>query len=222
VTCLYAYAAASARPVRLGSGADREPLRVVEVGPVFVVVGERKGSPLPTEGTLRSHDGVVRAVVRAADAVIPFRFASCFADESALKRDLDPIAGELRDALALVDGCDQMTARLFDPRRSPSPPAEDTLHIGTGQGTRYLAHRAAVEREPEGLRTLCAALKPLVRAERVERHSVPPLVATVYHLVERTQRRAYAAAVRRVVRSLGPATVTLSGPWPAYAFARGA
>jgi hypothetical protein len=222
VTCLYAYAAAAARPTRLGAGADHEPLRVVEVGPVFVVVGERKESPVPTEGTLRSHDGVVRAVARVADAVIPFRFASCFDDESALKRDLHPIAAELRSALALVDGCDQMTARLFDPRRLPSPPAEESLHIRIGQGTRYLTQRAAMDREPEGLRTLCAALKPLVRAERVERHTVTPLVATVYHLVERTQRRAYAAAVRRVGRSLAPATVTVSGPWPAYAFARGA
>jgi hypothetical protein len=222
VTCLYAYAAASARPARLGSGADHEPLRVVEVGPVFVVVGERRGPPSPTEDTLRSHDGVVRAVARAADAVIPFRFASCFDDESTLKRDLDPIAGELLGALALVDGCDQMTARLFDPRRSPSSKAVDSLHPATGQGARYLAQRAAMEREPEGLRALCVALKPLVRAERVERHSVPPLVATVYHLVERTRRRAYAAAVRRVGRSLAQATVTLSGPWPAYAFARGA
>jgi hypothetical protein len=64
---------------------------------------------------------------------------------------------------------------------------------------------------------------PLVRAERIECHGGrAPLVATAYHLVERPHVRAYGAAVRHIAPLIAPVRVTVTGPWPAYAFARDA
>jgi hypothetical protein len=87
-----------------------------------------------------------------------------------------------------------------------------------GPGARYLKVRATAERDPEALGSLRELVAGLVRAERVERGS-GPLVATVYHLVERGRTRAYASAVRRVASRIAPIRVTVSGPWPPYAFA---
>jgi hypothetical protein len=220
VSGVYAYAAASTRPSRLGAGAMRERLRAVAIGSLLVVVGDMSEAPDPTETTLRAHDRVVRAIVRTCDAAVPFRFGSWFSDDAALARDVAPLAAELGAALALVRGCDQMTARLFDSRRAPAPPDVPAAGSDGGQGARYLARRARVVREPAELATLREAVAPFVHAERIECHGARPLVATAYHLVERSRARAYAAAVRRVARTLGPVRVALSGPWPAYAFAR--
>jgi len=85
-----------------------------------------------------------------------------------------------------------------------SPTAEVVL--------RTLAAREAPELEP-----LRPWLEPLVRAERVTRHDTPPLIASVYHLIDRGAGAAYLAAVERV--ALAAARVVATGPWPPYAFA---
>jgi hypothetical protein len=62
------------------------------------------------------------------------------------------------------------------------------------------------------------ALAPLVRGERRERHERPPLLASVYHLVPRDGVDAYRTAVASAAEEAG-VRVTISGPWPPYAFA---
>jgi hypothetical protein len=60
-------------------------------------------------------------------------------------------------------------------------------------------------------------LSDLVRAEQLEPHGRPGLVASVYHLIDRGAAEAY----RRRVQSapLEGVRVTVSGPWPAWSFA---
>ena len=55
----------------------------------------------------------------------------------------------------------------------------------------------------------------------VERQDAPPRLVTVYHLVDRRPLRAWRAVVARVLPSLARQgiVVTVSGPWPPYAFA---
>ena len=93
--------------------------------------------------------------------------------------------------------------------------------MSTGPGTRHLtgrmrAHRAAAE-VPE-MEPLRHALAALVVAERVERHRTPPLIATVYHLVERGSVRTYLAAVAAANRRLVDVRARATGPWAPYAF----
>ena len=57
-----------------------------------------------------------------------------------------------------------------------------------------------------------------MRAERVERHDAPPLVASVYHLVHGTDAAAYDAAFEAGLIGLD-VRVTRTGPWAPYAFA---
>jgi hypothetical protein len=61
------------------------------------------------------------------------------------------------------------------------------------------------------------ALASLVRAERIERHSEPGLLASVYHLIDRGAAPAYARAIEET--RLEGLRVAVSGPWPAWSFA---
>ena len=67
--------------------------------------------------------------------------------------------------------------------------------------------------ELDPLRT---ALGALVRSERLERHSEPGLLASVYHLIDRGASPEY-ERIARAFRIEG-LRVMVSGPWPAWSF----
>jgi hypothetical protein len=87
-----------------------------------------------------------------------------------------------------------------------------------GPGARYLAQRAARE-VPPALRGFVERLQPYQRAIRVQSHHHPELVATIYHLIDRRTADVYRVAVEDAVRE-ERLNVRISGPSPAYAFAR--
>jgi hypothetical protein len=57
----------------------------------------------------------------------------------------------------------------------------------------------------------------LVRAERVERHSEPGLLASVYHLIDRGAAPSYTRTVEAT--AIDGFRFTVSGPWPPWSFA---
>ena len=63
------------------------------------------------------------------------------------------------------------------------------------------------------------ALRPLLRAERIERHEAGRLLGTAYHLVPRAETGAYLTCLEAARDRLGGRRVAASGPWPPYAFA---
>jgi len=213
VRSLYLYAI-------LGGPPRRRPghtLRLVRLDGLWVAARAVGSVPAPTEAALRGHDAIVRRLAAAADAVLPFRFGSVVPDESHLARELRPRLGQLREALALVAGREQMTLRVYGaPRRRPDRPRAGAA--ARGPGARYLARRARAHAVPE-IDPIRPALVALVRAERAERHDVPPLVASVYHLVDRGRGPAYRAALRRAAGAAPGIRLRVSGPWPPYAFA---
>ena len=222
---VYVYALLDARPSgALPSGLQGERLRTVQRAGVVAVVGDVAKAPEIEAAALRAHDATAVAVAEGAGAVLPARFGAVLDDEAALARFLDDHEGPLREALQLVRGCRQMTLRLSsvsgrDPARPPDPPAAESA---ARPGTAYLEARAA--REPHNdprVRAVVAPLEGLVRATRVEGHSHPPLVASVYQLVPIDRLDDYRATLAALTRRLPDVHVSPSGPWLPYAFAPG-
>jgi Gas vesicle synthesis protein GvpL/GvpF len=221
VSALYVYALlGDGPPPDPGAGLGAEPLRVLRVGDLGAAVGEMAERPALSEAALRAHDAVVRRLAGAVDAILPVRFGALL-PEGALTDALATRAVELRRALALVAGREQMTLRVFGETAAPEAPAVPSGE-GAGPGARYLDERRRQWRRAQDTPEI-APLRPLlaelVRAERVQRHDAAPLLASVYHLVDRGAAAAYLAAVARGAAALTPVRVTAAGPWPPYAFA---
>jgi Gas vesicle synthesis protein GvpL/GvpF len=140
-------------------------------------------------------------------------------DAATLTRLIKARAPALRAALGRVKGREQMTLRVFGTparARRAGPPTK----IRGGPGTRYLAARqGAWRRAAPVVARIRAGLEGLIRDERVEPSETAPLLASVYHLVDRGQGRAYQRALRNVACHLADIRVVSSGPWAPYAFA---
>jgi hypothetical protein len=219
---IYLYALVDEEPSGpLGEGIMGEPLRVISQGKLAAVVGEVPERPRPDRETLERQDAVVRRLAERFGALLPARFGEAFADAAALAARLGPREREVSEALALVRGCVQMTLRVFG---EPEIRLEPAAAPAGGPGTRYLAaRRREIERAhslPE-IEPLREALRPLLRAERIERHEAAgPLLGTAYHLIARTQTAAYRATLEAARERIGGRRrVTATGPWPPYAFA---
>lgn len=208
---LYLYAVIDEEPsLPLGAGLAGEPLRLVRCGELLVVAGEAE--PKVTPESLAAQDAVVRRL--SVTAVLPIRFGEKVQDEEELCKLLKPRSSDLVAALDRVRGCEQMTLRVFgEPAPPPPAPPEPS-----GPGTRYMeARRREIERArslPE-IEPLLDRLRPLVKAERIERKEQGALLGTVYHLVRREDVPAYKETLKE------EDAVTVSGPWPPYAFAPG-
>jgi hypothetical protein len=205
-----------------GAGLGAEPLRFLAVGDMLAVVGDLAARPPVSPTTLLAHDSVVRRLAAAVDAILPVRFGTLLDGEQALAEAIAARAPRLREALALVAGREQMTLRVFGSPAAAAgvEPAPDDL----GPGARYLETRRRQARRdaavPE-LAPLRARLEPLVHAEQAQRHETPPLLASVYHLIDRGRAPAYLDAVAGGADAMAPRHARATGPWPPYAFAPG-
>jgi hypothetical protein len=196
------------RPPPDMAGARGEPLRALDLDGFAALTGDPP-PPLSIEA-LRAHEAAVRRIADAVEACLPARFGAAASDEGALRQAFAGREAELRDALSLVKGREQMTLRVHGPG-APAP-----AFAPAGPGTRYLEERRRARRVPE-LDPLRTALAQVVRAERVERHSEPGLLASVYHLIDRGAAPAYARAVETA--DIEGLRLTVSGPWPPWSFA---
>jgi hypothetical protein len=219
---LYIYAVADTEPVApLGTGIGDEPLTLIPVGRLVAVAGSLPGRPSADVETLKKQDAVVRRLAGLFAALLPVRFGESAADEAAVAAKIAPRESELTAALELVRGCVQMTLRVFG---EPDPAPEPRPAMAGGPGARYLEAR---RQEQEALRSLpeigplSLALRPLLRAERIERHAAGPLLGTAYHLVPREGTAAYLATVEEARGRIGGRRIAATGPWPPYAFAPG-
>lgn len=205
-----------------GTGAAGEPVRLIALDGLLAAVGEVVEPPAVALPALRAHDALLRRLAGEVDAVLPVRFGTVVPDAPALAAALAPRRAALAGALARVAGCAQMTLRLWGDRGAADDEVIESLQPAgaVGPGARYLAARREVHRRAVGLPDLAPLrerVDALVRAEQVERHDAPPLLATVQHLVPRPATAAYLAAVQGM--PAGRWRLTVTGPWVPYAFA---
>ena len=196
---LNVYALSDAPPEAEVRGALGEPVRVVPAGALFALAGEVEQPPELSADAVRAHDAAVRRLAVACPALLPVRFGSV-ADEL----DLSAREPELLEALELVRGREQMTLRVYG-----EPEQADR-----GSGTAYLQSLRRSRSLP-ALDPLRAALGALVRAERTDPHG-GPLIASVYHLIDRGSAPEYLRVLAGVALTV---RVAPSGPWPAWSFA---
>lgn len=221
---LYLYAL-----TRAGAGDPLvEGLRRLDMGPVAAIVGDLE-APAVTPEALAAHDAVVRRLAERLPALLPARFGQMVPDEATLSAWIAAREKDVVEALALVQGCVQMTLRVFagpEAVEQPDPVAED-LPEDLGPGARFLHARrdaAARARALPEIAPLREALRPLLRAERIERaepEGPGRLRATAYDLVPRGEADAYTRTVAETAPHLAGWRVTATGPWPPYAFAPG-
>ena len=213
--CLYALL--GDRPSAVPDG-----IRILACGQLYAAVADVDNEPAVEEATLRGHERIVRQLADHVDSILPVRFGSVMPDEESLYRLVQRREMEWRPALALVAGREQMTLRLF---AEASSKAEELIeeNDGMGPGSRYLAKKLRERGRhevTEALEKLRPLLALLVKAERIQYQDKPPLLASVYHLIERGESARYIEAVEGVESAGSAVRVAVSGPWPPYAFGR--
>jgi hypothetical protein len=184
------------------------------LGEVDAVIESRRLPDFTTDAIRQQHALVARLAAREP-AILPARFGSV-ADEPALRTLVSSHREEILAALEQVRGCAQMTVRLFfgstNATRDVAAPAART-------GTEFLNRRRQRARQlPAEVERVRRELGPVVRSERVAAGERGGLV-TVFHLVPHSAIDDYRERAARLSQILLPLTVTVTGPWPVFAFA---
>ncbi len=192
-------------------------IEFVEVEGVYAAVERIRRAPAVTEDALRAQHEVVEQIANRVTAVLPARFGALVDD-----RELGAVVFQrrtaIREALALVLGRRQMTARLFAVDAA-APAAAEPVRSRVVSGTEYLEGRQAAASPPlpAALAGLASAVRSYVVAERAE-GSRGRVLSTLYHLIDEADVEAYKAAAASVKRGVHDSTLTISGPWAPFAF----
>ena len=191
------------------------PLGLRKIPGGFAVV-ERRGDIPPAEfGSLKRHHDVVAELASRVDAILPVRFGTLL-DADAIEEALDERAEEIADAFDVVRGRVQFTWRRGRPTPDARRPKSDARRPTSGTDYLRRAAKGAKPAPPAAWRALRVKLAPLVAAERYQ-PAGPALPETLYHLVARDKSARY-ATIGAGLRHAKP-TLSLTGPWPPFAFA---
>lgn len=187
-------------------------LRTLPAGGVDVIV-EAGASPELTADAVRHQHEIVARLAARTPAILPARFGSV-TDASQLQTVIARKRGEIVGALALVRGCAQMTVRVFGSSGSVAAGAPAPARTGTEFMERL---RARCHEVPPEAALVSATMSAHVKAERVAAGERRRLV-TVFHLVPHEGLNAYRERASSLPGLLRPLAVTVTGPWPAFAF----
>jgi len=243
ITALYAYAVvdpAAAWP-------PNSPLSLVAADGVAAVVGEvdraafepgpecRTNDPDWVAAAAAAHHAVVAACVAGGPA-LPLAFGALFSGPTPLRAWLTERAAALRPALAEVAGCEEWGLTLMEDAAAHAawlethdPALRDLAAAAdrASQGTRFL-----LERRRSRALTALRANRHRATGERIggilASHARRAAVAAAAQalswngLVPRAAVAALRTDLATAARDLAETgmTLALSGPWPAYAFAR--
>ena len=205
---VYALAAGSFPPtIRIG----RHRIRALKVGPLAVLGVTPAGDATFTEAALREQHAIVLGLAESIDPLLPVRFGTRISADHLQSTVLQSLP-VLTNALENVRGRRQMTLRLIGVPLVDQPPA------ASGSGATYLQQRRAAYSVPSELEPVLAAVTRFVVEERLSPGRAG-VRSTVFHLVERAAVASYREAVQRAMKGMPAGSVTISGPWPPFAFA---
>jgi hypothetical protein len=191
------------------------PLGLRKIPGGFAVVERRADVPPAEFGSLKRHHDVVAELASRVDAILPVRFGTLL-DADAIEEALDERAEEIADAFDVVRGRVQFTWRRGRPTPDARRPKSDARRPTSGTDYLRRAAKGAKPAPPAAWRALRVKLAPLVAAERYQ-PAGPALPETLYHLVARDKSARY-ATIGAGLRHAKP-TLSLTGPWPPFAFA---
>jgi hypothetical protein len=194
-------------------------VETVRIGDVYAAVERLSQPPGVSEEALRTQHDVVARVARRVDAVLPARFGA-FVDARELSRVVSERRETILEALTLVRGRQQMTVRLLGPERPDAAEIARATDTRPTTGTDYLESRREVlsgRQMPAAFNEVAVAVRGIVAAERTEAGR-GRVIATLYHLVDTEKIDTYRDAVALVHDGIGGASLTVSGPWPPFAF----
>ena len=187
-------------------------LRVFTIGDVAVITEPRPALPEATTEALQEQHAVAIELARRCPALLPARFGTLMG-EASLRHAVTTHRAKIVDALALVRRHHQMTVRVFF-----APATTNPVNDLPSTGTAFLHSRRARAHDalPEA-RIIRSLLGDLAVAERVERDR-GGLRVTVFHLVPQHDLDAYLRKASSLECNLAPHRVTVTGPWPPFAF----
>jgi hypothetical protein len=208
---VYVYALSSPGLPRRLSVLGRR-LNCLSAGGVDAVV-ERSRTPGRSLDDIQLQHRVVTQLAARAAALLPARFGSVLT-ERALRSLVAERQDEIHAALQQVRNCVQMTLRVFGP-----PDPDGAAHPLSGSGTAYLAQRRArAHHQPPEVEVIRRELGTIAKAERTEMGE-RGVRLVVFHLVARGRVAQYRRRASVLQTALAPYAVTVTGPWPAFAFA---
>ena len=200
---------------RLGRGL-KGPLRARPMAGAFAIVERRADVPPAELGSLRAHQAVVSRLSDAAPAILPVRFGTLM-EEDALDEALNERDEEIAEAFALVRHRAQFTWRRDQPSAAKALKTSKAAGAAGG-GADYLrrAARATRTTPPPAFSSLRDRLHAFVVSERFQ-PAANGMPDTLYQLIEKTAIERYRAMADAL--TLTTPGVTVSGPWPPFAFA---
>jgi hypothetical protein len=208
---MYAICRAEADVPREVLGFDDAPLRMVRTDPLAALVSERTDTThAADEDALWQHERVVEALMAAHD-LLPARFGTELASDSAVADLLIARADEFCAALAHVAGAAELGVRAAW-NGGPGPGDERS-------GGEYFAERIGIHQRVRALADRVEhALSPLARAHRIR--MTPPASAAVSaaFLVTRERIEEFVRRTAALDAELDDGHVFCTGPWPPYSF----
>lgn len=152
---------------------------------------------------VRDHDLVLRKVAACGRALVPAPFGTVTSDLDELRRLVEDHCQELYDALSRLEGCDEWG-----------------VHVSVSRETSQLAVRRLTREVYDGLAACAedAVIEPVEAAANEDR----PSALSAAFLVNRDRFEQFEATLRelRGYWEMAGGSITLSGPWPGYHFAR--
>jgi hypothetical protein len=152
---------------------------------------------------VEDHDRVLREVAASGRALVPAPFGTVVGDVNALRQLLERHCADLHDALTRLEGCDEWGVHVSAPREAPQRAVRSMA---------YQVHERLAACAED------AVIEPVEAGAREAR----PSVLSAAFLVNRDRAEHFRRTVADLERywDMAGGTIRLSGPWPAYHFAR--
>lgn len=203
-------------------GLNEQPIVACACDSVAGVYSEHTGDGIvPTAENVWRHEQVIERLM-SDQPVLPARFGTVLADQSALRELLDRNAGALSAGLGKVSGRVELGLRgLWN---EDVTPAEPTAAARSGRD--YMLARLEEERRRRDARgraervarELDGALKAHAADSTTQIHSAQPLIMSGAYLVDRDRTNDFRRAVALLGRSHPDVRLLCTGPWPPYHF----